>query len=199
MTIGNSGRRIARICVYCGSSKGARPIYRETAAELGKELAKRGIGLVYGGAQIGVMGAVAEGARSAGGDVIGVIPETLMIKEVAHTGLSDLRVVPTMHDRKAMMAELADGFVALPGGCGTFEELFEVITWAQLGIHGKPCAILNIEGYFAPLIAMLDQGVRERFIRPDHRALLLVHTTIPEMLEAMESYRSTPTEKWVDI
>ena len=187
------------MCVYCGSSKGARPIYRETAYLLGKEIATRGLGLVYGGAQIGVMGAAAEGAREQRGEVIGVIPQTLMIKEVAHTGLSDLRVVPTMHERKALMAELSDGFIALPGGCGTFEELFEVITWAQLGIHGKPCALMNIEGYYDPLIALLDRGVEERFIRPEHRSLLMVHANIGTMLDAMEAYSAVATEKWVDI
>ncbi|HLK59830.1 MAG TPA: TIGR00730 family Rossman fold protein [Chthonomonadaceae bacterium] len=187
-----------RICVFCGSSPGARAIYNETAREVGALLARREIGLVYGGAQVGVMGAVANGVLQAGGEVIGIIPRSLVRKEVAHPGLEDLRIVGSMHERKAQMADLADGFLALPGGCGTFEELFEILTWAQIGIHCKPIGLLNVADYYAPLLALLDHAVAERFIRPEHRGLLLADTDPERLLDAMERYEPLFAEKWMD-
>ena len=158
-----------RLCVFCGSSPGRHPAYLAAAAELGTVLAKRRIGLVYGGASIGLMGAVADAARAAGGEVIGVIPRALVEFEVAHTGLADLRIVASMHERKALMAELSEGFVALPGGIGTLEELFEVWTWGQLGSHRKPCALLNVAGFYDRLLGFLDFVADEAFLRPVHR------------------------------
>ncbi|MDB4972675.1 MAG: hypothetical protein JWN48_1016 [Myxococcaceae bacterium] len=161
-----------RICVFCGSRPGVRESYREAAVELGRLMAQAQIGLVYGGASLGLMGAVADSVLAYGGEVIGVIPEKLMTREVAHHGLADLRVVGTMHERKALMAELADAFVALPGGIGTLEELFEVWTWSQLGLHDKPCALLNTAGFYGQLSAFLDFVVAEGFLRVEQRAAL---------------------------
>ena len=155
-----------RVLVFCGSSPGRLPVYVDAATALGDELAARGLGLVYGGAQVGIMGAVADAVLAAGGEVIGVIPRMLVDKEVAHTGLTDLRVVETMHQRKALMESLADGVVALPGGFGTLEELFEIVTWAQLGIHSNAGALLNVSGYWDQLLAFIDHMVGERFLRP---------------------------------
>ena len=145
-------RTFKRLCVFCGSSHGANPAYAEAAKNVGSELARRGIGLVYGGGNVGLMGVVADAVLAGGGEVVGVIPEALMAKELGHRSIQDLRVVKTMHERKAMMAELADGFIALPGGIGTFEEFFEIVTWAQLGFHSKPCALLNVNGFYDPLL-----------------------------------------------
>ena len=187
-----------RVCVYCGSSPGARPAYAAAAAALGRLLAARGIGLVYGGGNVGLMGIVADAARDAGGEVIGVIPRALQAREVAHTGLDDLRMVETMHERKALMADLADAFVALPGGVGTLEELVEVMTWTQLGIHAKPCGVLDVDGYYEHLVAFLDHAVGERFLRPEHRALL-VHARQPEaLLDAFAGWRPPTLDKWLD-
>ncbi len=186
-----------RLCVFCGSSPGHNPAYVAAAAQLGKLLAELGIGVVYGGASIGLMGALADAAQAAGGEVIGVIPRALVEWEVAHTGLADLRVVGSMHERKALMAELSDGFIALPGGIGTLEELFEVWTWAQLGSHGKPCALLNVLGFYDRLLAFLDSVVGEGFLRPPHRTMLLVGETCEGLLEKMESYRAPAKTKWV--
>lgn len=186
------------VCVFCGSSPGADPLYMRAAREVGVLLAERGLGLVYGGAQVGLMGAVADGALSAGGRVIGVIPQSLVRKEVAHMGLGDLRVVGSMHERKALMADLSDGFLALPGGCGTFEEFFEVVTWAQIGIHRKPCALLNIAGYYDPLLALIHHAVAERFVRPEHLGLVLVDTDSKLLLDAMSRYVSPVVDKWMD-
>ena len=186
-----------RLCVFCGSSPGHNPAYVAAAAQLGKLLAERRIGVVYGGASIGLMGALADAAQAAGGEVIGVIPRALVEWEVAHTGLADLRVVGSMHERKALMAELSDGFIALPGGIGTLEELFEVWTWAQLGSHGKPCALLNVLGYYDRLLGFLDSVVGEGFLRPPHRTMLLVGDTCEGLLEKMESYRAPAKTKWV--
>src|SRR3712207_1163783 len=157
-----------RVCVYCGSSPGARPEYRAAARDLGTHLAQSGIGVVYGGGKVGLMGAVADAARDAGGEVIGVIPRALWEREVGHRGLDDLRVVASMHERKALMADLSDAFVALPGGVGTLEELVEAMTWTQLGIHDKPCGLLDAGGYYRHLVAFLDHAVEERFLRPEH-------------------------------
>jgi uncharacterized protein (TIGR00730 family) len=186
-----------RLCVFCGSSPGRHPAYRAAAAELGTVLAKRHIGLVYGGASIGLMGAVADAARAAGGEVIGVIPRALVEFEVAHTGLADLRIVASMHERKALMAELSEGFVALPGGIGTLEELFEVWTWGQLGSHRKPCALLNVAGFYDRLLCFLDFVADEAFLRPVHREMLLVAETPDILLEKLQVYRAPPETRWI--
>lgn len=162
-----------RICVFCGSSAGARPAYARSARALGELLASRGIDVVYGGGAVGLMGELADAALVAGGKVIGVIPDALVAMEVAHDRLTELHVVRSMHERKALMAELSDAFVALPGGLGTLEELFEVLTWAQLGLHPKPCGLVDVEGFYAPLLACLDHAVVEGFVRPENRALVL--------------------------
>jgi uncharacterized protein (TIGR00730 family) len=176
-----------RICVFCGSSSGARPEYAAAARAVGEGLAARGIGLVYGGGRVGLMGELAESALRAGGSVIGVIPQTLAAREVAHEGLTELRVVPSMHARKALMAELSDAFVALPGGLGTLEELCEVLTWAQLGIHAKPCGILNVDRYFDPLLALLDHAAREGFVKREHRAILIDEVDPGRLIQRISS------------
>jgi uncharacterized protein (TIGR00730 family) len=186
-----------RLCVFCGSSPGRNPAYLAVASEMGKLLAERRIGLVYGGASIGLMGAVADAAQAAGGEVIGVIPRALVEWEVAHTGLADLRVVASMHERKALMAELSDGFIALPGGIGTLEELFEVWTWAQLGSHRKPCALLNALGFYDRLLGFIDFVAGEAFMQPMHRDMLLVGENPEGLLEKMESYRAPPKTRWI--
>jgi uncharacterized protein (TIGR00730 family) len=186
------------ICVFTGSSRGARPEYVAAAAELGTLLAARRIRLVYGGARVGLMGAVADAALASGGDVVGVIPAALVAKEVAHTGLTDLRVVDSMHERKALMSDMADAFVALPGGWGTLEEFFEVLTWAQLGLHRKPCGLLNAHGYFDRLLAFLDHTIDEGFVRPRNAELIAVSRTPGELLDRLESPLPPPVEKWLD-
>lgn len=187
-----------KICVFCGSSAGARPAYKIAATALGHALADAGIGLVYGGASVGLMGAVADAALAHGGEVTGVMPRSLVDRELAHPGLSALHVVGSMHERKAMMAELSDAFVALPGGLGTFEELFEIWTWAQLGHHQKPVALLNVEGYYDGLLAFLDHSVREAFVRPVHRHNLIAETDIGRLLAAIRGYQPPPqTGKWI--
>ena len=191
-------RPFKRVCVFCGSSPGARPAYLEAAREVGTLLARRGIELVYGGGRIGLMGATADAALSAGGSVIGIIPLSLAQKEVAHQGLTELRIVRSMHERKAQMSDLSDCFLALPGGFGTLEEFFEVLTWAQIGIHGKPCGLLNVSGYYDPLLAFADQTVAERFVRPDHRALILTDTSPVALLDRMARYQSPVVDKWMD-
>jgi uncharacterized protein (TIGR00730 family) len=190
---------LRRVCVFCGSSDGARPEYRAAATALGETLAARGVGLVYGGAHVGLMGRVADACRAAGGEVTGVIPEGLIDAEVAHTGLDDLRIVESMHERKALMADLSDGFVALPGGFGTFEEFCEVVTWSQLGLHPvpKPCGLLDVAGYYAPLVALFDRGVDEGFIRPVHRGLVLAGDEPAALLDALAAWTPPPvTRKW---
>ena len=186
-----------RVCVYCGSSHGASPRYAEAARAFGGLLAKRGIGLVYGGGRVGLMGEVADAALAAGGEVIGVIPGILREREVDHRGLTELLVVDTMHTRKAKMAELSDGFVALPGGVGTMEELFEAWTWTQLGGQDKPVGLLDVDGFYGPLVRFLDHLVEERFVRPEHRTILQVATSPEDMLARLESWRPLPTPKWV--
>jgi len=178
-----------RIAVYCGSHAGVRPEYAAAARSLGALLAREKIELVYGGGMIGLMGVVADAVLHHGGHVIGVIPEKLVIKEVVHEKLPDLRVVKTMHERKALMAELADGFIALPGGFGTFEELFEVLTWSQLGWHAKPFGLLDTGGFYRPLLAFLDHATREGFLRAHHRALVLVEADAEKLLQRLKTHR----------
>ncbi|MCZ7465911.1 TIGR00730 family Rossman fold protein [Rhizobium rhizogenes] len=180
-----------RYCVFSGSNNGRKPAYVTAANQLGKALARSGIGLVYGGASIGLMGAIADTVCSNGGEVIGVIPRALVDKEVAHTGLADLRVVETMHERKALMAALSDGFIALPGGLGTLEELFEVWTWAQLGYHDKPCGLLDTAGFYRKLDSFLDHVVDEAFLTPSDRRILLVDEDAEALLSAMANAGAT--------
>ena len=187
-----------RILVFCGSSPGRRPEYAAAATALGRLLAGRGIGLVYGGASVGLMGAVADGALGAGGEVIGVIPRRLFESEIAHAGLSELRTVETMHERKALMAELSDAVIALPGGTGTLDELFEMFTWSQLGLHRKPIGLLDVAGYWERLLAFLDYMVDERFIRAEHRDVLLVEREPVALLERLGSFEHRARDKWVD-
>lgn len=179
-----------RLCVFCGSSDGTRPDYLAAATEVGEALAQRGFELVYGGARVGLMRAVADAAMAAGGTAIGVIPDALVAREVAHEGLTELRIVSSMHERKAVMADLADGFLALPGGFGTLEEYCEILTWAQLGLHGKPCGILNIAGYYDPLLALFDRFVAEGFVRSDSLPMVLVEHNVAALLDRMTRYRS---------
>ena len=189
---------LRRICVFCGSSPGARQEYGLAALELGETLARRGIGLVYGGAQVGIMGQVASAALAAGGPVIGVIPEWFMDKGVAHDALTQLHIVASMHERKALMAELADGFIALPGGIGTLEEFFEALTWVQLGLHRKPCGLLNVSGYYAKLLAFLDHVLAERLMQPAHRDMVLVAQRPAELLDRFASFQPPQVAKWLD-
>ena len=184
-----------RLCVFCGSSPGHDPAYATSAARLGRVLAERGIGLVYGGGRVGLMGALADAALAAGGEVIGVIPQALLEREIGHRGLTQLRVVDSMHARKALMGELAGGFIALPGGIGTLEELFEVWSWAQLGLHRKPCGLLDVGGFFAPLVDFLDRQVKAGFIHPTYRAMLAVASAPEALLDAFAAYEP-PAEKW---
>lgn len=177
-----------RLCVFCGSKPGNRPIYIDTARRLGLEMARRGIALVYGGAKIGVMGAVADAVLQAGGRAVGVIPEHLIDVEVAHAGLTELHVTASMHERKTTMAELADGFVALPGGLGTYEEFFEVVTWLQLKLHAKPCGLLNVAGFYDPLLGFLDHAVGEGFIKARHRQMILTHDDPAAMLDLLADH-----------
>jgi len=187
-----------RICVFTGSSNGRRPSYRAGAVALGTALVSRGFDLVYGGARVGLMGAVADAVLEAGGHVIGVIPQALVAREVAHTGLPDLRVVASMHERKALMAELSDGFIATPGGWGTFEELFEVLTWGQLGLHRKPVGLLNIDHYFDPLLACLRHAVAEQFVRTEFDHLLSVSESPIDLLDRFAVYEPPQVRKWID-
>ena len=191
-------RAMQRVCVFTGSSAGVRGEYRDAAHDLGRLLAQRGIGLVYGGARVGLMGAVADAALEAGGSVIGVIPEALVAKEIAHTGLTELRVVGSMHERKALMADLSDAFVALPGGWGTLEEFFEVLTWAQLGLHRKPCGLLNVAGYFDGLLTFADHAAGEGFVRREHREMMFVADTPDVLLDRMARHQPPAVEKWID-
>jgi uncharacterized protein (TIGR00730 family) len=190
---------LSSICVFCGSNAGAQPAYVDTAETVGRGLARRGVRVVYGGARVGMMGALADAARSEGGEVVGVMPEAIFDREIGHTGLDDLRVVGSMHERKALMAELSDAFIALPGGVGTLEELFEVYTWAQLGIHEKPLGLLDVAGYYRPLVAFLDHAVRERFVRPSTRSLLAVSEDLDALLGALEASRPPTEDKWMDL
>ena len=187
-----------RLCVFCGSSHGANPAYAEAAVTLGTLLAKRGIGLVYGGGNVGLMGVIADAALAAGGEVIGVIPKSLADREVAHHGVTDLRVVDSMHTRKAMMAELSDAFIAMPGGVGTVEEFFEAITWTQLGLHRKACGLLNVAGFYTPLAVFIDQAVSEGFIKPVHRAAIVVDDKPERLLDALTTIDLPYAPKWIN-
>jgi len=187
-----------RICVFAGSNPGVQAGYSIAARELGRTLVSRGYGLVYGGGRVGLMGTLADAVLESGGHVIGVIPHALALKEVAHEGLPDLRIVDSMHERKALMAELSDGFVALPGGLGTLEELFEVLTWAQLGIHTKPCCMFNVDGYFDGLLAYLAHSVDQGFVRDSHFSMLSTATDPEELLNGMEAYVPPAVEKWLN-
>lgn len=186
-----------RICVYCGSSLGQNTDYRQAARALGHELAGRGIGLVYGGASVGIMGVVADAALERGGEVIGVIPRALATREVAHATLDDLVVVESMHERKAKMADLADGFVALPGGWGTIEEIFEMLTWAQLGFHRKPCGLLNVAGYYDQLFGFLEHAFEQDFVRQEYRPMLILEDSVPALLDRFAAYRAPQVKKWI--
>lgn len=192
------GLRVKRVCVFTGSSPGARAEYAHAAHELGRELVSRGVELVYGGGKVGLMGQLADSVLACGGKVVGVIPEALLAKEVAHGGLSELRVVASMHERKAMMSDVSDAFIALPGGLGTLEEFFEVLTWAQLGLHAKPVGIMNVCGYFDALFAFLDRAVEERFVKSEHRAMMIAANSPAELLDRLQSYRAPRVEKWID-
>jgi hypothetical protein len=186
-----------RVCVFCGSSVGTDPAYRRAAVVLGQSLARRGLGLVFGGGHVGLMGALADAVLAEGGEAIGVIPRGLERRELGHQGLTELRVVGSMHERKATMAELSDAFVALPGGMGTLEETTEVLTWAQLGIHHKPVGLLDVAGYWRPLVAFLDHAVESGFVRPEHRALLLVERDPEPLLDRLAAWRAPPTRPWM--
>ena len=188
-----------RLCVFCGSSTGNRPAYRDAAEQLGVLLVERGIELVYGGGNIGLMGVLADTVLARDGRAIGVIPESLMAKEVGHTGLTELRIVNSMHERKALMSDLSDGFIALPGGFGTFEEFCEVVTWSQLGLQSKPCGLLNVENYYAPLLELFDHAVREGFLREENRRLVLDDEDPARLLEKMAAFRPEPVPKWIGL
>ena len=185
-----------RICVFCGSNQGARADYAGAAEKLGRQLAKRGIELVYGGGCVGLMGILADAALKNGGHVIGVIPQSLVIKEVVHEKLPDLRVVKNMHERKALMAELSDGFIALPGGFGTCEEFCEVLAWSQLGYHQKPFGLLDVAGFYRPLLQFFDHAVAEGFIRPKHRELVMIEEDAEKLLARLETYQPPQEVKW---
>ncbi len=193
-----SEAKLERVCVFCGSNPGRRPEYLQAAREMGRVLVERGLGLVYGGGNVGLMGAVADTMLAAGGEAVGVIPEALMAREVGHTGLTQLHVVKTMHERKAMMADLCDGFVALPGGFGTFEEFCEVLTWSQLGIHPKPCGLLNVAGYYDTLLALFDHATAEGFVPARHRSLVLEDTSPAGLLDRLAAFTPpAPGSKWI--
>ncbi|MCG8421304.1 MAG: TIGR00730 family Rossman fold protein [Proteobacteria bacterium] len=189
---------MTRICVFCGSSPGSRPDYLEAAKQVGHALVSRGLELVYGGANVGLMGALADAVLEQGGRVTGIIPEALVTKEVAHPGLTELRIVQSMHQRKAQMEELSAGFIALPGGFGTLEEIFEVLTWAQLGIHPKPCGLLNIAGYYDHLLAFLAHSTSQRFVSQAHAGMLLVEGDPDALLDVFENYVPPTSDKLLD-
>jgi uncharacterized protein (TIGR00730 family) len=189
---------VQSVCVFTGSSPGAHPEYAQAAQELGRALADQGVRLVYGGASVGLMGTVADAALDAGGDVVGVIPQALVDREIAHPDVADLRVVGSMHERKALMADLADAFVALPGGMGTLDELFEIYTWIQLGLLSKPVGLLDVRSYYDQLVAFLDHAVAERFVTVEHREMLVVEQRADALLEAFRRWRPPSRTKWID-
>jgi uncharacterized protein (TIGR00730 family) len=198
-SMSNVSRQLRRMCVFCGSNSGTRPAYRAQAEAFGRLLADERIELVYGGGSVGLMGALADAVQAAGGSVIGVIPEALVAAEVAHRGLTDLRVVPSMHERKQLMADLADAFVALPGGFGTFEELLEIITWAQLGIHTKPIGVLNVSSFYDPLLDLIERAVAEGFIAKQHTRLVYVDDDPTRLLARLRAHEPIPPiRKWLD-
>ena len=186
------------ICVFCGSSAGSDPAYADAARLLGRTLAEGGTTLVYGGGHVGLMGIVADAALERGGEVVGVMPRALVEREIGHTDLTKLHVVGSMHERKALMSDLSEGFIALPGGNGTLEEFFEVLTWAQLGEHGKPCGLLNVAGYYDPLLAVFDNMVTQGFLKPAHRKLVLLEQDPSVLLGKFEVYEPPKTIKWID-
>ena len=186
-----------RICVYCGSSVGSQPVYREAALAMGAVLASRKIGLVYGGGNVGLMGVIADAVLAGGGEVIGVIPQSLADREIAHSGVTDLRIVDSMHTRKALMADLSDAFIAMPGGFGTFEEIFEAVTWTQLGVHRKPCGLLNVGGFYTPLALFIDQAVSEGFIKPVHRESIIVDDDPERLVTALAAVKLPDVPKWI--
>lgn len=185
------------ICIYCGSGIGRRQAYASAARQLARALVERKLGLVYGGASVGIMGVLADAVLQLGGQAVGVIPQALARKEIAHQHLTELHITESMHERKTLMAELSDGFIALPGGIGTLEELFEIWTWAQLGIHAKPCGVLNVAGYFDSLTTFLDHAAAEQFVKPPHRSLLIVEQKPQVLLERFASYKAPAIPKWV--
>lgn len=187
---------ITRMCVFCGSSPGRLPAYTGAAVSLAKYLSSKNIGIVYGGSNAGLMGTLADTALAAGGEVIGVMPQALVDKEIAHRGLTDLHIVNSMHERKALMAELADAFIALPGGYGTFDEFCEVLTWTQLGIQRKPCGILNVEGYYDGLLKMFDHAVAEQFVKPAHRQMVLSDSRPEPLVDRLLAYHPPVVGKW---
>ncbi|MBI3818075.1 MAG: TIGR00730 family Rossman fold protein [Planctomycetes bacterium] len=186
-----------RICIFCGSASGNRPEYVKIAAACGAALARAGIGVVFGGGKVGLMGAVADGALAERGEIIGIIPRALRDRELCHPGVADMRVTGSMHERKMLMHDLSDGFIALPGGLGTLDELFETLTWLQLGYHKKPVGILNINDFYGPLLAMLDHAAAAEFIRPEHRAMLLVAGSIDELLQRMREFQPPGGRRWI--
>lgn len=191
-------RSFRRLCVYCGSNSGTSPAFTDAAVELGKALASRGIGLVYGGGHVGLMGVIADAVLAGGGEVIGVIPQSLQDKELGHAGLTELHVVSSMHERKQRMADLSDGFIAMPGGIGTLEELFETFTWLQLGFHDKPVALLNVSGFYNGIVAFVSQLTRDGFLKPAHEACLLVDDRVEPLLEKMQHFQPPELGKWME-
>jgi uncharacterized protein (TIGR00730 family) len=191
--------RILTICVFSGSAVGARPEYRQAAEDLGRLAARSGVRLVYGGGRMGLMGAMADAALAAGGEVLGVIPEFLSQREIRHDGLTALHVVPTMHARKALMAELSGAFLAMPGGLGTLDELCEILTWSQLGLHAKPVGLLNVRGYFDPLIEQIERAITDGFCRPEHRELFVVESEPARLLERLPTHRLPAVRKWISL
>ena len=187
-----------RLCVFCGSSVGANPAFLAAAETVGRALARDGIELIYGGGNVGLMGVLADAALKAGGRVTGVIPQFLLAKELGHRGVTDLRIVATMHERKALMADLSDGFLALPGGFGTLDEFCEILTWAQLGLHTKPCGLLNVAGFYDPFLAQIDRAVHDRLVRPEHRNLILSDDAVDSLLSRMRHQKPIETPKWLD-
>lgn len=186
-----------RICVFCGASPGRRPTYRAAAETLGRALAEREIGLVYGGGKVGLMGAVADACLAAGGEVLGVIPQSLVERELAHSGATEMHIVQSLHERKALMADLSDAFITLPGGMGTWEEVCEVLSWAQLGLHRKPCGLLNVDGFYDPLIAMFDHAVAEGFLAPHSRALVLEEHDPLRLLDRLQTTPMPHVDRWM--
>lgn len=188
---------LKQICVFCGSSAGSDPVYRQAAINFGTLLANNGHVLVYGAGSVGLMGAVADAVLQTGGHVIGVIPRFLATRELLHPEIGDVRLTDDMHQRKALMSDLSDAFVALPGGLGTFEELFEVLTWAQLGLHSKPIGLLNIAGYFDPLVAMIDRAIQDEFCRTEHRSLFIVDDDPVRLLSRLHEFQAPTVKKWI--
>jgi uncharacterized protein (TIGR00730 family) len=195
---GQSQSMKGKICVFAGSRAGAQSEYIDAARQLGRSLVERDYGLVYGGGNVGLMGVIADAVLQARGHVIGVIPEPFVVREVAHRGLSELRIVQSMHERKAVMAELSDGFIALPGGIGTMEEFFEVLSWAQLGIHEKPCGLLDVHDYYHYIVQFLDYAVEQRFLKPHHRSLLIVEQEPQDLLDRFEQFAAPRVTRWFD-